>query len=367
MVKVSKLSLEYWQIFTFLPSLEFFFVGQLQAKQALDTLRLPPIAIEKLTEALTAPLCACGIDYQTLEFVGDSALKVRLSPFFLSFSILINLLAARYLHPHLPRVPNCRGRYAFPGLLLLFLSSVPYILSSLLTPLPSDRLTRIRMNSVSNAFLRERSLASGLSSFINPHLLRPSTFVPFTTDEATLSPSGVSIVKKIPRRLLQDTVEATLGAAVATGGLEMAIEAGTQLGLCFGGTTPWYERPSAKPLLDVEPKGASKGLKVVEEAMGYEFKTQGALLAQAITHRSYGAGSGVYEREEYLGDGALPFPFPYSLATDLYSPSHPRLLGHFAPLRPLPDFDTSQLDVETSATRQQRRSRPTCDPQAPSP
>lgn len=88
----------------------------------------------------------------------------------------------------------------------------------------------------------------------------------------------------------------------------MAIEAGTRLGLCFGGTTPWYERPSAKPLLQVESKRAAKGMKLVEEAMGYEFKTQGALLAQAVTHRSYSAGSGVYEREEYLGDGASPFP-----------------------------------------------------------
>lgn len=101
----------------------------------------------------------------------------------------------------------------------------------------------------------------------------------------------------------------------------MALAAGDRLGLCFGGTTPWRERSSAKALPDVEPSSAGRSFSGVEEALGYRFQRQGVLLKSAFTHRSYTGEGVVYEREEYLGDGAsllfwlesrkltfLPFP-----------------------------------------------------------
>ena len=48
--------------------------------------------------------------------------------------------------------------------------------------------------------------------------------------------------RRIPKRSLQDCMEATLGASYVTGGLSMALHAGSALGLGFGGTLPWRAR-----------------------------------------------------------------------------------------------------------------------------
>ncbi|GAA5850888.1 hypothetical protein JCM8547_009121 [Rhodosporidiobolus lusitaniae] len=172
-----------------------------------------------------------------------------------------------------------------------------------------DRLTRLRENSVSNRFLRTRSLESGYASCIIPHLFRTSTFVPPSSDEAVLSENGTEMTKKVHRRVLSDTMEATLGAAVATnpGDFSLVLETGMQLGLYFGGTTPWADREEGKKLLDVEPRRAGKSMRSVEKALGYEVKTQGALMGQALVHRSYAAQVPSYERSEYLGDAILDF------------------------------------------------------------
>ncbi|GAA5974079.1 hypothetical protein JCM11641_003421 [Rhodosporidiobolus odoratus] len=262
MVRTTTLPLEFWQTFALVPSLEHLITSRLHADLAIERFSFPAVDGGKLVEALTAPVCTVGYSYETLEFVGDSALKLATS-----------------VHIFL-EYPTAE----------------------------EDRLTRLRENSVDNRFLRRRSLDTGFSSFIIPHILRTSTFVPPTSDDAMLSTDGATMTRTIGRRLLSDTMEATLGAAVATGGLEMAIELGDKLGLCFGGTTPWSERASAKQLLGVEAYPAGQGMKMVEEALGYRFEKQGKLLAQALTHRSYAGGSGYcYEREEYLGDAILDY------------------------------------------------------------
>ncbi|GAA5826093.1 hypothetical protein JCM11251_007161 [Rhodosporidiobolus azoricus] len=261
MIQTTILPLEWWEAFTLVPSLNFLILSQLHAQRALKTFHFPPIPVERLAEALTAPRCQAGTDLEFLETVGDSALKLATS-----------------VHIYL-EYPTAE----------------------------EERLTRIRMNSVDNRFLRQRCLESGYASVIIPHLLRTTTFLPYTSDDATLSSDGLYLKKKIPRLLLCDSVEATLGAAVATGGIEMAIQAGDKLGLCFGGTKPWGEREKAKVLLDVESTKAGPGLRSVEEKLGYTFEKQGALLLTALTHRSYAGGGDSYERLEYLGDAILDF------------------------------------------------------------
>ncbi|GAA5897045.1 hypothetical protein JCM6882_007340 [Rhodosporidiobolus microsporus] len=261
MVQKTTLALDFWKAFTLVPSLDFLIVSQLHAASAINKFKFPPIQRDRLVEALTAPQCQAGRDLEFLETVGDSALKLATS-----------------VHIFL-EYPTAE----------------------------EERLTRVRMNSVDNRFLRQRSRETGYSSFIIPHLLRTTTFLPFTADDATLSADGLSLTKKIPRLLLCDSVEATLGAAVVTGGLDMAIAAGDKLGLCFGGVTPWAKRASAKPLLEVEPAKAGVGFREVERKLGYTFEKQGRLLATALTHRSYAGGGDSYERLEYLGDAILDF------------------------------------------------------------
>ncbi|GAA6030078.1 hypothetical protein JCM8097_009245 [Rhodosporidiobolus ruineniae] len=263
MIRKTNLPLGFYQSFLLVPSLEHLITGRVHASLALAKLSTPSIRLQKLTEALTIPNCQLGYDLETLEWFGDSFLKVATS-----------------VH--------------------IYLS---YPLAE------EDRMTRLRENSVSNRFLRHRSLQSGHSSFLLPHVFRATTFVPFTSDDAVLSIEALEIRKKVPRRVLSDSVEATLGAAyVGGGGFETAFKVGDRLGLCFGGTVPWSERSEARALLNVEPERAGPGLAPLEAALGYTFKTQGRLLVQALTHRSYvGLEGYCLEREEYLGDALLDF------------------------------------------------------------
>lgn len=160
----------------------------------------------------------------------------------------------------------------------------------------------LRQNSVDNRFLRQRSLATGFSSFLLPERFQTSTWIPPTLEDGQLSSDGLSITRNVGRRALADTIEATLGAAYLSGGLEMALETGDRLGLCFGGTKPWSERASAREL-GGEPTTTPPGLQLLEAKLGYVFKNA-RLLLQALTHRSYTAAeTHCYEREEHVGDG----------------------------------------------------------------
>jgi endoribonuclease Dicer len=95
-------------------------------------------------------------------------------------------------------------------------------------------------------------------------------------------------------------LEATLGAAFMTGGMNLALRAGDALGLSFGGQQPWsvrYSRPSNKfptPALFLD----------LQESIGYEFH-RGDLLVEAMTHPSFCSSENPsYQRLEFLGDGA---------------------------------------------------------------
>ncbi|GJN87852.1 hypothetical protein Rhopal_000807-T1 [Rhodotorula paludigena] len=260
MLRCTSLPTSFFAAFSFTPALNRLLSGRQAAAGAVQHLNLPQIDLARLDEALTTPASVCGYDYQLLETLGDSMLKL-----------------ATTVHIYLEH------RRA-----------------------DEDHLTRLRENSVDNRSLRQRSLTSGLSAFLLPHTLRTLTFVPETSDDVVVAPDGLSMTKRLPRRVLSDTVEATLGAAVLTGGLETARKVGDRLSLCFGGTKPWHERPSARELLDVEPHPAGLAFNAIEAALGYTFTRQGALLVQAITHRSYAANNVYcYEREEYLGDAIL--------------------------------------------------------------
>ncbi|GAA5886187.1 hypothetical protein JCM5296_003512 [Sporobolomyces johnsonii] len=279
MCRLTTLSPDFWSTFAMVPALNRLISSRSMVMHASERFKLPPIASKHLVEGLTAPMSNCGIDYQLLETVGDSALKL-----------------ATTVHVYLEYPTAEEGR-----------------------------LTTLRGNSVDNRFLRRRSLESGYSAFVLSAPFRPTTFVPETSDDAILSSDSLFVTRKVGRRVLSDTIEATLGAAVATAGFDMALEAGECLGLCFGGTTPWHERPSGRALLEVERAPAAPGMRLLEETLAYKFGSHGHLLVQALTHRSYPGGGYCYEREEYLGDAILDYWSTVRLFT-LYPHATPRSL-----------------------------------------
>ncbi len=97
---------------------------------------------------------------------------------------------------------------------------------------------------------------------------------------------------------MQDCMEATLGAAYVTGGINMALHAGSALGLCFGGGEPWSVR------YNVREEAICPALFVaLQEILQYTFRN-GDLLLEAVTHPSFNELGGIcYQRLEFLGDG----------------------------------------------------------------
>jgi endoribonuclease Dicer len=98
---------------------------------------------------------------------------------------------------------------------------------------------------------------------------------------------------------LHDT--ALLGAAYLTGGFPLAIKIGLQVGLCFGSTEPWQNRPNAMP--EVTDQRTGRDLAELEQRLGYSFNYP-QLLLSSVTHPSYCALEiSPYQRLEFLGDG----------------------------------------------------------------
>jgi endoribonuclease Dicer len=171
-------------------------------------LSLPSISIDKLTEALTPPGTNAGYDYETLETVGDSVLKLGTS---------VHLLIT---HP----------------------------------TLDEGRLSDLRHNSICNTFLMKKALAIGLNHWVLPEPFRVTNWLPSEVNDGgyqsragspesgLTTTSGISdgsIEIGIGKKSLADSMEAILGAALLTGGIDFAVTTGSKLGLCFGGEIPW--------------------------------------------------------------------------------------------------------------------------------
>lgn len=174
-------------------------------------------------------------------------------------------------------------------------------------------LSILRHHSVSNAMLRARNIETGFSSYI---LGAPFETVRWEPGESgTRGRSDGYRERRINRRALSDTVESILGATFATGGLPAAMIVGDRLGLCFGGTSPWVDRPAARALWDVEASPVPPQLLGLQDKLGYKFR-QGNRLLEAMTHRSnVDATTDGYDRLEYLGDGEFGIASGYVVLT----------------------------------------------------
>lgn len=203
-------------------------------------------------------MCCTGKDYQTLETIGDSALKLAVT------IVVYNRYQAK----------------------------------------DEGGLSARRMNSIDNQHLRMKALKKNLQQHMFIDFFRMRTWVPPTSENSGLSDDGSVFKRTIPRRAMSDCIEAILGAAYMSGGFDAVLQAGTALGLCFGGSQPWHECYKLSNNVQVLPVG--QALLPLEKQLGYKFK-HGQLLLQAMTHRSFAnATTHCQEREEFLGDGRLP-------------------------------------------------------------
>ncbi|THG95342.1 hypothetical protein EW026_g6294 [Hermanssonia centrifuga] len=250
------LSEDVYHTFHILPELCHRITDLYRARTIRLELGLPPIADDILIQALTLPSANAGFNNQRLETLGDAVLKL---------STVVHLFN-RFPHRH------------------------------------EGQLDVLRRNSVSNRTLLARAKEIRLEQYLTsePQTMRIWRYVlPADSDLSVQLPSRY-VFRRIPKRSLQDCMEATLGAGFVTGGISMALCAGMALGLSFGGPIPWPIRYERRPESPVSPLFAE-----LQETLGYQF-TCGALLVEAVTHPSFRSiDSSSYQRLEFLGDALI--------------------------------------------------------------
>jgi endoribonuclease Dicer len=167
------------------------------------------------------------------------------------------------------------------------------------------QLTNLRQKVVSNRHLLNCALDVGLERFLISEM--PSVYNwKYTLPDDTPKYFDKDFVpqrsstKRYPRRSLQDSMEALLGASFLAGGISMALPAGTSLGLNFGGPLPWFMRYA----INVEETAVAALFASLEGNLGYKFRHNHILL-EALSHPSSVASSDFpsYQRLEFLGDG----------------------------------------------------------------
>jgi endoribonuclease Dicer len=253
---VFSMSEEMFSLFALIPRLLHRVQDIWRARSARIGLDLPPILDDRLVEATTLPAAAAGFNNQRLETLGDSVLK---------------LCASVHLYNKFPHYHE-------------------------------GQLDNLRQRSISNRTLMFRAKTIGLEHYLNGEGQNVKTWpIVVADDSPTLQDwtrSDRSVKRRMARRSLQDCMEAIIGAGYMSGGVPMALQVGTALGLNFGGPVPWHLRyapPSHTQLAGV-------GYSNLQDALGYEFQ-HADLLQEALTHPSFWSGGKSYQRLEFLGDG----------------------------------------------------------------
>ncbi|OCH90640.1 P-loop containing nucleoside triphosphate hydrolase protein [Obba rivulosa] len=257
MCRVAQISEDVFRTFHILPELCHRITDVWRARTARAELGLPPIADDLMVQALTLPAAAAGFSNQLLETLGDAVLKLGAAVH----------LFNKYPHRH------------------------------------EGQLDMLRRTCVCNRTLLARAIEHRLEQYLTSetqHIRVWRYITPEDHDPSIAEPLRFA-ARTFPRRSLQDCMEATLGASFATGGIQMALRAGTALGLSFGGPLPWNVRYGGRsPENPVSPLFSE-----LQEALVYQFK-HGQLLFEAVTHPSFGSYDNMsYQRLEFLGDALI--------------------------------------------------------------
>ncbi|KAF7331986.1 hypothetical protein MKEN_00078900 [Mycena kentingensis (nom. inval.)] len=245
----------------------FFLVKELNARMFQHN-----VSDALLDTALHSPSSRMEVNYERLEFLGDSFLK---------------FLASVYIFVHEPTNKEGALHYA-------------------------------RQDIISNRALFRCVEAAGLPPYIQSKGFaiknwRPPNFS--SPEDANVSDQLAAKKRKkegeqrLGDKVVADVAEAVLGAAYLTGGIEAALRAAKGLRLPLSRVERWSD---LRADLLVPPPKISAALKpgalaAIETIIGCKFTHQ-HLLAQALTHSSLSRFDRVsYEKLEFIGDAILDF------------------------------------------------------------
>ncbi|ODA83767.1 hypothetical protein RJ55_02283 [Drechmeria coniospora] len=233
-------------------------IGSVQLDPSNDGLKLGQYLLRD-REAISARSAREPLDYERLEFLGDSILKY--------------CATVQATSDHLNW--------------------------------PEGYLSRFRDRIVANSRLCRAALDVGLSKFILTRSFTGDKWRPLyledSLQQSSRSPNGA----KLSTKTLADVVEALIGASYADGGIPKAIR-------CISTFIPECHWRNVEKSRDILFNMARDGdllpsiLEPVETLLGYSFRKK-SLLFEAMTHASHVLGSRQrsYERLEFLGDAVL--------------------------------------------------------------
>ncbi|KAH7149878.1 hypothetical protein B0J13DRAFT_277865 [Dactylonectria estremocensis] len=235
------------------------------ATQLSETI-LKPVGLidpQLVIEAISSRAASEPVDYERLEFLGDSILK---------FCVVVQASAKHLKWPE--------------GYLSFF----------------KDR-------HVSNSRLLNASVDIGLPQFVLSKIFTGQKWRPLYAEDNLDSQPPPRV---LPSKMLADIVEALIGACYQSGGIPMALRCiSLFLSDHEGGKTKWFNEKEGRAILfnhavgDVE---LPPTLKPLEQLIGYSFRKK-SLLIEAMTHGSYAADTRwrSFERLEFLGDAVLDY------------------------------------------------------------
>ncbi|KAJ5556705.1 ATP-dependent helicase dcl2 [Penicillium frequentans] len=208
---------------------------------------LPGITSNRLAEAITAPCSQWPINYQRLEFLGDSILKLSVST-------------------------HCFYRY----------------------PLWHEGyLSKFKDLLVSNRRRTQAAVDAHLGRFICTDFI--------TRKHPVFAPFGDGFqIKELPRKIFADVIESLIGAVYISGGLSLSQKL---LGIFFPEVADLLTAPQRTQKqfsCHLDPK--------LDILLDYKFKDRN-LIWEALTHPSWQRDNttGSYQRLELLGDAVLDF------------------------------------------------------------
>ena len=257
--EVDNLPLQHSQFAFCVPSILHKYEVYLIADQLRKT-RLARVQLQDLDAvvmALSASSAREGVDYQRLEFLGDSVLK---------WFVSLQLLAEH---------PSWHEGY----------------------------LSTHKAQIVANPRLAQAAVAFGLDGFIMTEAFTGRRWRPLYRSHLTEPPTPK--MRKMATKRLADIVEALMGAAYIQGGLSTTLEL-MQMLLPELRWSPLSERCQQLQSLVPEDVLIPSHFRLLQELVGHRFG-KGALLVEAMTHPSYKADTRVvtYQRLEFLGDAIL--------------------------------------------------------------
>ncbi|KAF8682784.1 Dicer dimerization domain [Rhizoctonia solani] len=274
MARISPIPADIVRIVTHLPNL----LGQMTVLFRIDSakeiLRTNGVPLELLLEALTLPSVQAGFDYQRLETIGDSVLKVS----------MCTHLFIKYQGHHEGQLSAMKDSVVSNANLMRVGRQSPLSRFLITGSMP----TRRTWSPPASSTISETQDDSGEQDDSNEQ-----------KDDSNEQKENDS-KGEFEKTSFHTKAQSTLGATYLSRGVEAALEVGEALGLPLGGTTPWHLRRE----VDVFARKSEITMLFapVEEKLGYKFKNA-SLVAEAFTHTAYDLSQGPsYNRLEFLGD-----------------------------------------------------------------